>query len=130
MIEKNVSVKELKNIFSKYKENYNPIINEFTYIYTFNIDNKSVAFLIFTLMYGKCEIIDIFVDENYRRIGIAQKLINEIFNDYNIENITLEVSCKNKSAISLYEKLGFKKVAIRKNYYKNSDGILMLKEVR
>ena len=32
--------------------------------------------------------------------------------------------------IDLYEKLGFKKIAVRKNYYKDSDGILMLKEVR
>ena len=36
----------------------------------------------------------------------------------------------NKSAINLYEKLGFKKITVRKNYYKDSDGILMLKEVR
>ena len=36
----------------------------------------------------------------------------------------------NKNAINLYEKLGFEKIAVRKNYYKDSDGILMLKEVR
>ncbi len=54
----------------------------------------------------------------------------EITNDYTVDNITLEVSMLNKNAINLYEKLGFKKIAVRKNYYKDSDGILMLKEVR
>ena len=39
----------------------------------------------------------------------------------------LEVSEENKSAINLYKKCGFNKAAIRKNYYKNSNGILMMK---
>ena len=130
MIQKNVEKNYLIDIFNKYKEKYNPIINEFTKIYTYTVDNKIVAFLIFTIMYEKCEIIDIFVDKEYRNKKIAQSLINEISKDYNIENITLEVSIKNFPAINLYEKLGFKKSAVRKNYYKDSDGLLMLKEIR
>ena len=93
-------------------------------------NNKVVAFLLFNVMYEKCEIVDIFVLKEYRNKGIASKLINEITNDYTVDNITLEVSMLNKNAINLYEKLGFKKIAVRKNYYKDSDGILMLKEVR
>jgi len=130
MIEKNIDINNLKNIFNKYKENYNPIINDFTKIYTYSINNEIIAFLLFTIMYDKCEIIDIYVDNNYRRKGIAFKLINEIIKDYKLENITLEVSKDNISAINLYKKLGFKEVAVRKNYYKTTDGLLMLKEVR
>ena len=58
------------------------------------------------------------------------KLINEIINDYEINNITLEVSVDNCVAIKLYEKLGFKSVALRKEYYNGTDAFLMLKEVR
>jgi len=130
MIEKNIDINNLKNIFNKYKENYNPIINDFTKIYTYSINNEIIAFLLFTIMYDKCEIIDIYVDNNYRRKGIAFKLINEIIKDYKLENITLEVSKDNISAINLYKKLGFKEVAVRKNYYKTTDELLMLKEVR
>lgn len=130
MIEKNNDIKDLNKIFNEYKENYNPIINEFTKIYTYIIDNNVVAFLIFTIMYDKCEIIDVFVKEEYRNNGIAGKLISEIINDYSVDNITLEVSENNYKAINLYNKLGFKKVASRKNYYKDSDGLLMLKEIR
>lgn len=130
MIEKNIEIKKLKDIFSEYKDNYSPIINEYTKIYTYAVDNKTVAFLIFMVMYEKCEIIDIFVSNEYRNKRIAQNLINEIEKDYNLENITLEVSNKNIPAINLYKKLGFIEAAKRKNYYNDSDGILMLKEIR
>ena len=130
MIEKEINLNKLKNIFNEYKENYNPIINEYTEIYTYTVDKKVVAFLIFTIMYDKCEIIDIFVKSDYRNKKIAQMLINELSSDYNLDNITLEVSESNIPAINLYEKLGFKKVATRKNYYKYSNGILMIKEIR
>ena len=68
--------------------------------------------------------------EKFRNMGIATKLINEIINDYEINNITLEVSVDNCVAIKLYEKLGFKSVALRKEYYNGTDAFLMLKEVR
>jgi ribosomal-protein-alanine N-acetyltransferase len=130
MINKNVNIDSLDDIFNEYKEDYFPVISDFTKIYTYYIDNKIVAFLIFNILYEKCEIVDIFVKPDYRRKNIASLLINEILNDYKLENITLEVSSNNLSALKLYEKLNFKSVAKRKNYYKDSDAILMLKEVR
>ncbi len=130
MIEKNINQNLLNDIFNEYKTGYEPLINEYTNIYGYKINDEIVAFLIFYIMYDKCEIIDIFVKEKYRNKGIAQRLISEILNDFDVINITLEVSEKNNNAIKLYEKLGFKKVAVRKNYYSDSDGFLMLKEVR
>ena len=130
MIEKNVNINLLKNIFSRYKKDYELKRSDFTKIYAYIIDGIIVGFLVFDIIYDRCEIIDIYVDEKYRRKSIAQKLIKEILEDYDFENITLEVSSINIPAIKLYEKLGFKKEAIRKNYYNDSDGILMLKEIR
>lgn len=130
MIIKNNSISDLENIFKEYKDNYSFIDSEFLKIYLYKIDGKIVAFLIFNIMYEKCEIVDIFVSKNYRNKGIASNLINEILNDYTVDNITLEVDKNNEVAISLYKKLNFKIVAVRKNYYKDSDGFLMLREVR
>ena len=130
MIEKNVDVKLLDDIFSKYKNDYDLKVSDFTKIYAYNYDNNIVGFLIFDIIYDRCEIIDIYVDEEYRRKSIAKKLINEILVDYDVKNITLEVSSINIPAIRLYEKLGFRKEAIRKKYYDDSDGILMQKEIR
>ena len=42
-----------------------------------------------------------------------------------IKTIFLEVNSKNLPALKLYENIGFKKIGIRKDYYKNSDGINM-----
>lgn len=130
MILKNNDINSLKEIFEEYKNNYDPVISDFTKIYIYDVDNKIVGFLVFDIIYEKCEIIDIYVSEDYRKRNIAYELINEIEKDFNIENITLEVSTDNIKAINLYKKLGFREVSIRKNYYKDSNAILMLKEIR
>lgn len=130
MIIKNNDINLLKDIFNEYKDNYYPNISDFTKIYTYTVENKIVGFLVFDIIYEKCEIIDIYVSKDYRGQNIAYELISEIEKDFNIENITLEVSSNNISAINLYKKLNFKEVAIRKNYYNDSDAILMLKEIR
>ena len=120
----------ISDLYSKYKENYSPIISEFTKKYSYTVDNENVGFIIFDIIYDRCEIIDVYTVEKFRNMGIATKLINEIINDYEINNITLEVSVDNCVAIKLYEKLGFKSVALRKEYYNGTDAFLMLKEVR
>ena len=130
MIEKDIDIKFLSNIFNDYKEDYKFIPNEFTKVYAYITNEKIVGFVIFDVIYEKCEIIDIFTEEEYRKQGIALSLIKEIEKDFTVENITLEVREDNIAAIKLYEKLGFKKVSIRKNYYKDVNGILMLKEIR
>ena len=43
---------------------------------------------------------------------------------------TLEVKINNYIAINLYQKYGYKKVAIRKGYYNGVDGILMERSER
>jgi ribosomal-protein-alanine N-acetyltransferase len=93
------------------------------------VDNKNVAFVIFDVIYERCEIIDIYTKEEYRRKNIAFNLINEIIKDFNIRNITLEVNINNKNAIKLYEKVGFKVASVRKGYYNGIDAFLMIKEV-
>ena len=47
--------------------------------------------------------------------------------DMKVKKVFLEVRCKNKDAISLYEHYGFKKIGIRKEYYSapTDDALLM-----
>ena len=73
----------------------------------------------------------IVVDENYRRNGIATKLLKYLENKYqNVDNITLEVRESNIEAINFYKNNSFSEVARRKHYYNNEDAILMLKKLR
>ncbi len=103
-----------QNIFSKY----------FIYIEKSNI----IGFINYYDMYERFELAYIEVREEYRNRKIGSKLLErliEIAKKNNVENITLEVNINNIYAIKLYEKYGFKKVALRKGYYNGIDGYLM-----
>ena len=130
MIEEIKDIKIIENLFKKYKEKYNPIINDYTFILSYKENDKYVGFLIYQLLYEAAEIIDIFVLDEYRNKGIGKALINKMLENKQIEKVTLEVKKDNKNAIMLYNSLGFKPVSIRKGYYSGIDAILMLKEVK
>ena len=94
---------------------------------------EPIGFLEFSLLYEKIEIDQFYVLPSYRNRGIGKFLLEEL-NKIAIEkkcnSITLEVNMKNEVALSLYKKLGFQMVTIRKNYYFNrEDAYLLLKEV-
>ena len=129
MIEEIKDIKLIENLFNLYKEKYNPIINDYTFILSYKENDKYVGFLIYQLLYEAAEIIDIFVLDEYRNKGIGKALINKMLENKQIEKVTLEVKKDNKNAIMLYNSLGFKPVSIRKGYYEGIDAILMLKEV-
>lgn len=130
MIEEIKDIKKIENLFKLYKEKYNPIINDYTFILVFKENDKYIGFLIYQLLYESAEIIDIFVIDEYRNKGIGKALINKMLENKQIEKVTLEVKNDNKNAIMLYNSLGFKPVSIRKGYYNGTDAILMLKEVK
>ena len=120
-------VNDLLQIFNvKYDSNtYN---KDFRNILVYELDNKIIGVLSYLLIYDRVEIEYIVVDTEYKRKGIGSKLLNAINLD-NIKNITLEVRESNKEAINFYKNNGFDIVTIRKNYYNNEDGYLMIKKL-
>jgi len=104
----------------------------FTNIYVYEKNNKVVGFINYSIMYDRAELNYIYVEKKFRKDGIATELMNFLINDIaknKCKNITLEVAENNNPGIELYKKFGFIEVAKRKNYYKDSDGILMMKEL-
>ncbi len=68
-------------------------------------------------------IISVAVTKEYRKQGIAVRLLNRLILEAKkreIYSISLEVSEKNEPAINLYKKLGFITTNVRKSYYKNN----------
>ncbi|MDC3084264.1 ribosomal protein S18-alanine N-acetyltransferase [Gammaproteobacteria bacterium] len=68
-----------------------------------------------------CDIIMLIIDIKNRGEGFGSLLLSNtllVLKDMRVKNIYLEVAVNNSSAISLYEKYGFKKINIRKSYYK------------
>ena len=119
---------KLLNTFN-YQINKESFNNDFLKVLVYE-DKNIKGILVYQYIYDRIEIDYIIVDEKYRNCGIATKLLKFVENKYNnIENITLEVRESNKSAINFYLKNGFKEVTKRKNYYKDEDGILMIKNL-
>lgn len=104
--------------------------NPFTYYFVLYKDNNIIGLINFDIIYDRCELININVIDNEKGNGYGNLLMDHMHDkikDMNILNITLEVRVDNHIAIKMYEKYGFIKKAIRKNYYQGVDGILMEK---
>lgn len=66
------------------------------------------------------ELTNIAVESEYRGRGIGLMLMQELKHragEKSVSKIVLEVRVSNATAISLYEKCGFKNLGIRKNFY-------------
>ncbi len=82
-------------------------------------------------MCGSADIMNVGVLKKCRRKGIAQRLLAEL-EEYCHSNsffeVNLEVRVSNTPARRLYEKLGYKEIAVRKGYYDGKeDGVFMKK---
>lgn len=105
-------------------------INKFLRVLVY-FDGKIRGVLVYRYYFDALEIDYIVVDDKFRRKGIGSMLLNKMIENHpNALSITLEVREGNGPAINFYKNIGFKEVAKRKHYYKNEDGLLMLKELR
>ena len=82
---------------------------------------------------GESDMMNVAVHPDHRRKGLGEKLVIALCDALSGENtsLTLEVRVSNAPAISLYEKLGFVQVGLRKNYYRNpkEDALILRKEL-
>lgn len=88
--------------------------------YVVENDNDVIAFIGIWILYDEAHIMSIVVDKAFKKKGIATKLLSEILKNFDnkiIKKMLLEVRNSNLPAIKLYEKLEFKQLYIRKNYY-------------
>lgn len=77
------------------------------------------------------DIINIEVESQYRRQGLATALMSELIENNRDCEVFLEVRESNTAAIKLYKKFGFKEINRRIDYYDCpiEDGIMMKRSV-
>lgn len=115
ILSKNILKEDIKN------KNYN-------YLVAKNNDGKIIGYIGISYVLDSADIISIVVHKDYTQKGIATLLLQEIFafaKENNIQKIMLEVRKSNIPAQKLYEKHGFKQIAIRNNYYDNTEDALI-----
>ena len=80
------------------------------------------------------DMMNVAVSPAHRRRGIAEALVlalADALREKGSVKLTLEVRASNAPAITLYEKLDFKPIGLRKNYYRNpkEDALILQKEL-
>lgn len=95
-------------------------------------DEKTVGYIGMYCVCGNGDITNVAVLNEYRRCGIARKLLcsmEQYSLSCGISEISLEVRASNTPALNLYSNSGFESVGTRKNYYTKpkEDAVLMTK---
>lgn len=109
----------------------NMIENDFAKAYVYEIHNKIIGYISVTFDGEILEIMNFCVAKEYRRKKIASSLLNHIFTTYRqigMKSAILEVRRSNLAALCLYEKYGFLKILVRKQYYSNLEDALVLQK--
>lgn len=91
-------------------------------------EGKTVGYALGRVVADEAELLKICVVAEWRNRGIAEKMLSGLLEKMREKGAAacfLEVRSKNSPAISLYEKLGFEKIALRKDYYPDDDAVVM-----
>jgi len=89
---------------------------------------KIAGYLVALLSSDQIHLANIATDEQYRRQGIARRLLERLY-EYagrnGQERIVLEVRPSNHDAISLYAAEGFVQIGIKQGYYRGKEDALI-----
>lgn len=114
---------------SEFRSQYidDPLIS----IHMISDSHTVVGYIVIWLDGDKSQIYSMVIFDGFRRQGIAYTamMIMEIMlKQKGVHEWTLEVRESNTQALGLYRKVGFRKAALRRAYYKNhEDALLMVK---
>jgi ribosomal-protein-alanine N-acetyltransferase len=92
------------------------------------------GFIVVRILSPEMEILNLVVAAGSRRRGVAAKLFasaQEEAREQNVSRVFLEVRESNSAAITFYERIGFSKMGLRADYYRDplEDAILMEKGI-
>ena len=96
-------------------------------------DDKVIGYVGSQTVLGETDMMNIAIHPDHRKRGIATELIEgliQALKERDSHSLMLEVRASNEPAKSLYTKLGFELVGVRRNYYRNpkEDALILRKE--
>ncbi len=102
------------------------------YLVAENMDGSIAGMCGLLDILGEGDISNVAVREDFRKKGIAERMLSELLRqgkERGITAFTLEVRASNEAAIRLYEKFGFTCEGRRKNFYEKprEDALILWK---
>src|SRR2546425_3041367 len=91
-------------------------------------EGKLVGYLMCSRYHTVWHLMNVAVERQYRRLGVATALIERLLETTGgEERPTLEVRISNVEAIKMYESFGFRSAGVRRRYYhdNNEDALIM-----
>lgn len=94
--------------------------------FLWGIQSKSelVGYIICHLVLDEAHLLNIAIEPSSQGLGLAKKLISfaeKELASLGTRTMYLEVRTSNKKATSVYQKLGYQKIDVRKGYYRKGD---------
>lgn len=106
------------------------------YIWGLSINEELVGFIIYSLQVGECHILNLCIHPKHQHQGYGRRLLDhglKLVKEKEAGIVFLEVRRSNVNAISLYHKVGFVEVGVRKGYYPirqgREDAIILAKDL-
>jgi len=90
-----------------------------------------VGFITVMTALDSADLETVVVSPNFRKQGIATTLIKsaeDMLKNMGVKDFFLEVREKNSPAINTYIKNGFKKISVRKKYYKDGENAIVMQK--
>jgi len=109
----------------------NEIYNKYAFSKVAVSDAKVIGYICATYLLHESHILNLAVDPDFRRRGVATRLMNEATRELKERGCVfmyLKVRASNAGAQKFYELFGFKAETVRKKYYGNpdEDALLMM----
>lgn len=100
------------------------------------VENQLAGYGLMMLAAGEAHVLNLCVDPQFQGQGYGRKILEHLLTcarKNKAEEVFLEVRVSNLVAITLYDKVGFNQIGIRKNYYQNGqfkeDAIILAKSL-
>ncbi|PKK97574.1 MAG: ribosomal-protein-alanine N-acetyltransferase [Tenericutes bacterium HGW-Tenericutes-3] len=108
------------------------LLNPFAHYFVYELNGQIIGYIGYRAIDANAEMMNFCMDPNYQGQGFGSQLFEhsvQYLKELKVKSLLLEVRKSNKKAQAFYERYGFTKSHIRKNYYKTEDAYVLIKEV-
>lgn len=104
--------------------------NDSAYFYVAKLCGEVIGYIGMHCAADECYVANVGVLKKYRQMGVGSALIKyaaDTARQMKMSFISLEVRPSNTEAVRIYERFGFERVGLRKNFYSEpkEDGLIM-----